>query len=187
MLSSYARKWWMVALTGLLAIVFGITAIVFPQPTLEALVILFGAFALVNGILSLTAGIYARWWAPVLTGIAGIVVGVAAFVWPNITGQVLLYMIAAFAILTGIFEIVAAFEIRRVIPGEWLMVIEGLLSLVIGALMIAYPTAGAVGLAWVIGLYAIMSGIVLTALALELRDWMKGIEKLEKSVFGGLA
>ncbi len=186
-ITNYARNWWVVAVTGLLAIVFGITAIVWPQPTLQALVAVFGVCALVSGILALIAGIAARWWAPGLAGIAGIILGVLTIVWPNITGLALLYLIAAWAITTGVLEMVAAFELRRVIYGEWLLFVKGALSIVVGLLLAAFPGPGAVGLVWAIGGYAIVSGILLMVLALEVHDWWKGIEKLEKSTLGGLA
>ncbi len=187
MLTNYARKWWVVALTGLLAIIFGITAILWPQPALHALVIVFGVFALADGILTLVVGIAARWWAPALAGIAGIVFGVLTLAWPNITELALLCLIAAWAITTGTLEVVAAIEFRRMVGNDWLLVLDGLLSIVVGLLMVAFPGAGALGLTWLLGVYAIVSGVLLTLLALDMHDWWKSVEKLEKNTFGGLA
>ncbi len=187
MLTRYARKWWLVALAGLLAIIFGITAILWPQPALQALVILFGVFALVDGMLALVVGIAARWWAPALAGIAGIVFGVLTLAWPNITGLALLCLIAAWAITTGTLEVVASIELRRMIGHDWLLILDGLLSVVVGLLMMAFPGAGVIGLTWLLGAYAILSGVLLMALALDMHDWWKAVEKLEKNTFGGLA
>jgi uncharacterized membrane protein HdeD (DUF308 family) len=173
MLSMFARKWWAVALQGLVAIVFGLLALVWPGPTLQALVILFGAFMLGSGILALIEGIDARWTPVTLAGGTGIVVGMVTLIWPNVTGLVLLYLIAAWTIITGALEIVAATELRRVIGGEWLMLLEGVMSVLLGAALVVFPSAGAVGLAWLIGAYAILDGILLIVLAFRMRSWMK--------------
>jgi uncharacterized membrane protein HdeD (DUF308 family) len=192
MLSIFARKWWTLALRGVVAVIFGILALVWPRLTLLALVILFGAFMLVDGVLTL-AGTLAwrkwnqRWWAAALAGVAGIIVGVLTFVWPGMTGLVLLYLIAAWAILTGILEIVAAIELRRVIEGEWLLALNGILSVVLGALLVAFPGAGALGLAWLIGIYAFVYGLLLIALAFRLRGLHKRTEKVVEKMFEGLA
>jgi uncharacterized membrane protein HdeD (DUF308 family) len=187
MLTDYARRWWMVALTGLLALVFGITALVWPQLTLQSLVVVFGVFALIDGILALVMGIAARGWVPALAGIAGIIFGVLTIAWPNISGLVLLYLIAAWAVITGTLEILATIELRRMIGGDWLLIIDGALSIVFGLLLVAFPGPGAIGLVWLIGAYAIVSGILLTLLALDMHDWIRAVEKLEKSAFEGVA
>ena len=192
MLSIFARNWWVLALQGVTAVLFGILALVWPYQTLLALVILFGAFMLVDGVLTL-AGAFAwrkwnqGWWAVALAGVAGIIVGVLTFVWPGMTGLVLLYLIAAWAITTGILEIVAAIELRRVIEGEWLMVLSGILSVVLGVLLVAFPGAGALGLAWLIGIYALVYGLLLIALAFHLRGLQKRTEKVVEKMFEGLA
>jgi uncharacterized membrane protein HdeD (DUF308 family) len=192
MLQIFARNWWALALRGVVAVIFGILALVWPRLTLLALVILFGAFMLVDGVFTL-AGAFAwrkwnqRWWAVVLAGVAGIIVGVLTFVWPGMTGLVLLCLIAAWAIITGILEIVAAIELRRVIEGEWLMVLSGILSVVLGVLLAAFPGAGALGLAWLIGIYAFVYGLLLIALAFRLRGLHKRTEKVVEKMFEGLA
>ena len=168
MLTAFAqlfRNWWMFAVRGVLAIVFGILALIWPASAILALVLLFGAFVLVDGIFAVAAGIssssfFGRWWALLLEGLTGIIIGLAAFFWPAVTALVLLYFIAAWAIITGIFEIVAAIEFRHVIPGEWAMILNGLLSVVLGVLLFVFPGAGVVGVAWVIGIYAIIAGIM---------------------------
>jgi uncharacterized membrane protein HdeD (DUF308 family) len=181
MLSMLTRNWWTFALRGLAAIIFGILALIWPQQTLLALVLLFGAFALVDGILDVIAGIasyryFENWWAVLLRGVAGIVIGVLTFFWPNITALVLLYFIAAWALITGIFEIVAAIQLRRVITGEWMYILGGLLSIVFGVLLFVFPVAGAVSVIWLIGIYAILFGIALIILAFRLRSLRQEVE-----------
>ncbi|HEX6386790.1 MAG TPA: HdeD family acid-resistance protein, partial [Anaerolineae bacterium] len=144
------------------------------------LIYLFGAYALVDGIFAVIGGIQShgrneRWWALLLEGIAGIILGVLTFIWPQVTGLILLYFIAAWAIITGIFEIVAAIQLRRAITGEWLMILSGILSIVFGVLLVIFPGAGALGLTWLIGAYAIIFGILFIILAFRLRG-MRGEE-----------
>ena len=117
-----------------------------------------------DGIFAIFAGIasrryFERWWAVLLEGVAGVVIGLLTFFWPNITALALLYFIAAWALITGIFEIVAAIQLRRVITGEWMLILGGLLSIVFGVLLFVFPVAGAVSVIWVIGIYAVVFGI----------------------------
>ncbi len=181
MLTQLFRNWWLYAVRGVLAIVFGVMALIWPDQVKVALVLLFGAYALVDGIFTVIAGIasqphFERWWAVLLEGVAGIGIGLLTFFWPNITGQVLIYFIAAWAIVTGIFEIVAAIELRQVITGEWALVLSGLLSILLGVLMFAFPGAGAVSVVWLIGIYAIFFGIALLIFAFRLRSLKHNIE-----------
>jgi uncharacterized membrane protein HdeD (DUF308 family) len=174
MLEKIASNWWLYAVRGVVAILFGILAIIWPKETILALVLLFGAYALLDGVFSVFAGIasyqyFSRWWA-VLEGVAGILIGVLTFFWPNITALVLLYFIAAWALMTGIFEIVVAIQLRREITGEWALILSGLLSMVLGVLLFVFPGAGAVSLVWLIGIYAILFGITLIILAFRLRS-----------------
>ena len=174
MFTQLFRNWWHFAVRGVLAIVFGVLALIWPDSTKLALVLLFGAFAFVDGIFAVTTSIAARgylerWWAILLEGIAGIVIGVLTFFWPNITALVLLYFIAAWAVTTGIFEIVAAIEFRHVISGEWVMILAGLLSVLLGILLFVFPSAGMVSVVWLIGIYAIAAGIISMIFAFRLR------------------
>lgn len=174
MLDALSRNWWALAIRGIVAVLFGILAFVWPQLTLATLVLLFGAYILADGIFAVVHGVQShgesqRWWAVLLEGIAGIIIGVVAFLYPGITALALLSLIAAWAIITGILEIVAAIQLRRVIEGEWLMVLSGILSIAFGVLLFLYPGAGAVGLIWLIGGYAIVFGVLLLMLAFRLR------------------
>src|SRR5262249_14067470 len=137
-------------------------------------VLLFGAYALVDGIFAVVAGVSVRkeqerWWMMVLEGLAGIVIGVLTFLYPNITALVLLYFIAAWSIVTGAFEIAAAIRLRREIEGEWLLALAGIASLIFGILLVVLPGPGALALIWLIGSYAIVFGVLMLVLAFRLR------------------
>ena len=174
MLDALTRRWWVVALRGVAAVIFGILALVWPAITLGALVLLFGAYALVDGVCALwtaaTGGPAASGRRPwlVLEGVVGVAAGVVTVVWPGITALALLAVIAAWAFVTGVLEIVAAVRLRREIEGEWLMVLSGVLSVVFGILLIINPAAGALAVTWLIGAYAIVFGAVLLGLAMRL-------------------
>jgi uncharacterized membrane protein HdeD (DUF308 family) len=174
MVSTLARYWWVLALRGVLAIIFGVLALIWPALTLFTLVLLFGAYAFVDGIFAVISGITSRdrdqrWWAVVLEGIAGIIFGVLTFFWPGMTALVLLYFIAAWALVTGVLEIVAAVRLRQVIDNEWAMIVGGILSIIFGVLLFLFPGAGALGLTWMIGIYAILFGVMFLILAFRLR------------------
>jgi uncharacterized membrane protein HdeD (DUF308 family) len=185
-LTQLSRDWWHFAVRGVLAIVFGIMTLIWPGLTMTALVLLFGAFALVDGIFTMFTGLESRkyfkqWWTLLLEGLTGIVIAALTFVWPNVTALVLLYFIAVWAIFTGIFEIMAAIELRNVIVGESAMILYGLLSIVLGVLLFAFPQAGAVSLAWAIGFYAIVAGIMEIVVAFRLRGLGHKLESKQTS------
>lgn len=184
MVAKLTRNWWLLALSGVAAVIFGILALVWPGSALLALVLVFGAFALADGILMLISGIQARWWTLAVAGVVGMAAGVVTFLWPGITGHVLLYLIAAWAILTGLLGIVAAVEIGRLVGDEWLMIIDGILSVVLGVLLIIFPRPGAVGLVWAIGIYAIISGILTIGFAFRVHGWAKKVDKRMEKAFG---
>lgn len=175
MITDLAQYWWVLAIRGVAAILFGIAAFLWPEITLAALVLLFGAYALVDGVFAVIAGITARreqerWWMMVLQGLAGIVLGVLTVVWPDITALVLLYFIAAWSIVTGAFEIAAAIRLRQEIEGEWLLILAGFASILFGILLMVLPGPGALALVWLIGTYALISGVLLLVLAFRLRS-----------------
>lgn len=175
MLSNLSRYWWLVALRGAAAIVFGILAFIWPGPTLGALVILFGAYVLVDGIISLITGISDRstndrWWVMLLEGLVGIAAGILTFVYPGITAVVLLYLIAIWAVLTGVLEIAAAVRLRREIEGEWALALSGIFSILFGVALFFFPGVGALAVIWLIGAYAILFGALLVYLGVKLRS-----------------
>lgn len=174
MIQSYARNWWLLALRGVAAIIFGVLAFIVPGITLFVLVTLFGAYALIDGVLAVMNALRHRnedrqWWVLLLEGMVGVLIGIATFLWPGLTGLTLLYLIAAYAIFTGILEIVAAIQLRREIHNEWALVLSGAISVILGVLLMSNPAAGAVGLIWAIGIYAIFFGILMLVLALRVR------------------
>jgi uncharacterized membrane protein HdeD (DUF308 family) len=173
-----ARSWWALALRGLAAVLFGIMAFAWPGMTLGVLVLLYGAYALVDGVLAIIAAVAGRtsgmpWWALLLEGVLGITVGILTFAWPGITALVLLYLIAAWAVATGVFEVVAAIRLRREIRGEWLLALSGIISVLFGIALVINPVGGALAVVWLIGAYAIAFGILLIALGFRLRGAAK--------------
>jgi uncharacterized membrane protein HdeD (DUF308 family) len=171
-----ARNWWVVLLRGIAAIAFGIITFVAPAISLAALVLVFGAYALVDGVLAVFSAIRWRgetdhWWVLLLEGLAGIAAGVVTFVSPGLSALALLYLIAAWAIVTGVLEIAAAIRLRKIITGEWLLALLGILSIGVGVMLALFPSAGALALIIWIGAYVAASGVLLIALALRLHSW----------------
>jgi uncharacterized membrane protein HdeD (DUF308 family) len=160
---------------GLLAVVIGMLAMVWPGITMVVIVGIFGLYAVIDGVMNLILGLsrtrtHGRSWAVALQGAIGILAGIVTFAWPGITAFALVMFIGAWAIVTGVFEIIAAIRLRRHIKGEWLMALSGVISVLFGFLVFTFPTAGAVGIAWVLGIYAVTGGMVLIALGIRLRS-----------------
>jgi uncharacterized membrane protein HdeD (DUF308 family) len=158
MIPAIAGNWWALAVRGLIAISLGIFTLVWPGITIGALVLLFGIYALLDGILSFIGAARAskhheRWGFLVAEGIVGILAGLATFAWPAITEIALVYMIAAWAMITGVLEIAAAFRLRKHIAGELLLGLAGVVSIAFGILLVAAPIAGALVIAVWIGIY----------------------------------
>jgi uncharacterized membrane protein HdeD (DUF308 family) len=174
MLTELARNWWVLLVRGILGVLLGIFAFIWPQLLLASLVLLFGAYAFVDGIFTLIggftmAGRQERWWVMVLEGVVGVVAGLVIFFYPGLAGLTLLYFIAFWALITGIFEIVAAIRLRKEIEGEWMLGLSGAASIIFGVLMLLQPAAGALAVAWIIGGYALVFGVVLIFLAFRVR------------------
>lgn len=175
MLGDLRRNWGWIVVRGAVAVLFGVLALAWPGITLAALVIVWGAYALADGVLALIAAWRVRdqgrpFWSLVLVGLLGIVAGVLTLWWPAITALVLLMVIAVWAIVTGIFQIVAAIRLRKLIEGEWLLGLSGLVSVIFGMLMVASPRAGALAVLWIIALYAIAFGVLLIVLGVRLKS-----------------
>lgn len=173
-----AHNWWAIALRGLAAVLFGLAALIWPGLTISVLILLFGAYAFVDGVFAIIGAIRAaeqhtRWWPLLLEGVAGIVAGLIAFFLPGLTAVVLLFVIAAWAFVIGVSEIIAAIKLRHVLTNEWLLGLGGLASLAFAILLIARPATGALAVVWIIGAYAIIFGVILLALGFRLR----GIEQ----------
>lgn len=169
-----STNWWALALRGVLAILFAVVTFLWPGITLGALVLLFGVYAFIDGVLAIIAAVRAvkghrRWGALLFEGIVGILAGICAFLIPGITLAFLIFLVAAWAIITGVFEIVAAIRLRRNIPQEWLLILMGVVSIIFGFLIYRAPIAGAVVIVWWLAAYALIFGIMLLALAFRLR------------------
>jgi uncharacterized membrane protein HdeD (DUF308 family) len=169
-----SRYWWVIALRGAVAILFGVLAFAWPGVTLSALVLLFGAYAVVDGAAAVVVGIKdygerERWWATLLGGLVSLAAGIVTFMMPGLTALTLLTLIAIWAVIRGIFEIVAAIRLRKEIEGEWLMALAGALSIAFGLYMIAFPGAGALAVVWWIGAYAVAIGLMLVVLGFRAR------------------
>ena len=178
MVTELARNWWLLVLRGVLAVLFAVLAFLWPGLTVAALVILFGAYAFVDGVFAVIAALQRigkqdRWWAMLIEGILGIGAGIITFLWPGVTALVLLTIIGVWAIFTGVMEIMAAIQLRREIDNEWLLGIGGALSVLFGLLVIFFPGAGALSLVWLIAVYAFAFGILLIGLGLRLRTWQQ--------------
>jgi uncharacterized membrane protein HdeD (DUF308 family) len=174
LLKSLSDNWWLVLLRGLASIVFGVLAFMWPGLTLVVLVLMYGAFALVDGVLAIAGAIMggrpgSRWWLA-LVGLAGVVAGLLTFFWPGITAFVLLIFIAAWAIMIGAFQIVGAIRLRKEIDNEWLLILSGGVSVLFGFLLLAQPAAGALALVWIIAGYSVAFGIILVMFSFRLKS-----------------
>jgi uncharacterized membrane protein HdeD (DUF308 family) len=172
------RNWWAVLLRGALGILFGIGTFLWPGLSFAALVLVFAGYAFVDGVFSLVSALRGRTgrdprWLAVLRGLSGLAAGILTLVWPGITAFALLYLVAAWALVGGVLEIVAAVRLRKAITGEWLLAISGVLSIALGIMLILFPAAGAIGLVLWLGAYALVSGVILLVLGLRLRSWGK--------------
>ena len=176
-----AFNWWALVVRGVLALLVAAAAFFLPGATLAGLVFAFGAYALIDGGFTLLQGLRtrketSRWWAPVLQGLLGVGAGLVAFFLPQVTGLAILYLVSAWAIMTGVTEIAAAVKLRKEIDNEWLLGLSGLASVVLGLFMFFAPGAGA--LAWIglFGIYAAMAGGLLIGVGLRLRKLQKRLE-----------
>lgn len=175
MRDALTRNWWVFLVRGLCAIAFGVTAFALPGVTILVLVMLYAAHALVDGVTAIVLAFGSRhqqegWWAMLVVGIIGVLAGVGTFFWPEITVTVLLTFVAMWCIARGIFEIIAAIRLRKVIENEWVLGLAGAVSLAFGIALLAWPQAGLVTIAWLIGANAIAFGILSLILAFRLKS-----------------
>lgn len=180
MLSTLSRNWWVVVLRGVLAMLFGIGALLWPGLTLAALVLVWGIYAIVDGIFAITAAIIGgrgegggSRWAFLFIGLVSLAAGAIAMISPGITALALLFVIAAWAVVHGVFEIIAAVQLRKLIEHEWLLGLAGAASIGFGVLLMLMPGAGALALLWAIGAFAIVFGALTIGLGLRLRGWLR--------------
>ncbi|HLI11423.1 MAG TPA: HdeD family acid-resistance protein [Alphaproteobacteria bacterium] len=180
MIELLAKNWWALALRGIAAILFGIIALFWPGITLNALIIVFGVYALVDGVFAIVAAVRAvehhqRWGALLLEGIVSILAGLIALFAPLAAALAFLYVFIAWTLITGVLEIAAAIKLRQHIRGEWLLALNGVISILLGLFLAAYPGIGLIGLVWCIGVYAIIFGVALVALGLRTK---RGADRL---------
>jgi uncharacterized membrane protein HdeD (DUF308 family) len=178
LLNDMSRDWWAVLLRGIVGVAFGVLAFAWPGTTLLALIFLWGVYAIADGAFALYLTISAaqghrRWWPYLLEGVVGILAGAVAFAWPGITAVALVFLIAAWAVVTGVFEIIAAIDLRRQIRHEWLLALSGALSIFFGVLVVLQPDAGALAIVWLLGAYTFLFGFALITLAFRMRDHEK--------------
>jgi uncharacterized membrane protein HdeD (DUF308 family) len=176
MLHFLGRNWWLLVLRGICAILFGLLAFTWPGITLGALVLLFGVYAFANGMLAFAAAFSnstdTPWWILILEGAVSIAAALAIFVFPGITAVVLLYVMAMWAIVTGMFQIGAAIQLRNEIEGEVWLGLAGLASVLFGVVLLARPGIGALAVVWIIGGYSVLFGMLLVALGLGVKARM---------------
>ena len=191
MVRSLARNWWALVIRGVAGVLFGIGALVWPPAAVAALVLLFGAYALVDGIFNIVAAVRApregrRWGWLTFSGLIGIATGLITFFFPGITALALVVLIASWSVVTGVAEIVAAIRLRKQIRHEWLWILSGLLSVAFGVLLLVLPAAGAVALAVWIGAYMLVFGALLIGFGLRLRKWRQTGRTSENSIPGSV-
>jgi uncharacterized membrane protein HdeD (DUF308 family) len=174
-----ARNWWMFLLRGILALIFGGFALFLPRVAFLSLVLVFGAFALIDGIFAIISAFTSNaksenWWWIILEGAFGILIGILTVIQPAAMGQAWLWVIGFWAVVTGLFEIITAIRLRKLIEGELWMILAGLASVIFGILVFIYPGSGAFAIGLVLGIYAIIFGITLIAFSLRLRSHVVG-------------
>ena len=178
MIHELSRNWGWIALRGALAIVFGVVALASPASAFAAIVLVFGAYAFVDGVFALVAlfrgGGRDRFWVLVLEAVVGIGIGILTIARPAATALALLYYVGIWAILTGILELVAAIRLRKEITGEFWLGLAGVLSIAFGVVLFAMPERAALALTVWIGVYAIFFGVTLLLLAFRLRRFAEG-------------
>ena len=174
MLALLSRYWWVLVVRGVMAILLGVFAIVWPQATITALVLVFGATALIDGIFAIAASIAGHaftgyWWVLLLQGVLGVAVGALTLLNPAITAVALLIYIAAWAVGLGVLQVVAAVRLRHEITGEWWLALAGIAGIAFGVLLMRDPAAGALAVLWLIGSFALVWGVTLTLGGLDVR------------------
>lgn len=171
--SALHRSWWLLLLRGVAAVAFGVLTFIWPQISLLTLIMVYGIYAFVDGILALVAairggGMVPRWWLA-LAGVVSILTAIVVFAWPDLTALILVYMIGFWSILRGALEIIGAIRLRNEISNEWSLGAAGLLSVIFGLILVFMPGAGAIGLLWLIATWAVLFGLLLIWVAFRLK------------------
>ena len=167
-----ASNWWALFLRGIAAVLFGLAALFWPGVTLLVLIVFFGAYAMVDGVLAIVAGIWGSEgsrWLLLAEGVLGVLAGIVVFFWPGMTALVLLFLISAWAILTGLLKVFMAIAFRRKVENAWLMGLSGVLSVLFGVVLAVLPGAAVLSVVWLVGIYALIFGVVLIVLGFRAR------------------
>jgi uncharacterized membrane protein HdeD (DUF308 family) len=175
MLASLCNKWWCLLLYGLTAVIAGVISVTHPGLTVFLLAVMIGVNALIQGLMCVMIGIGGGgegrpWWEMILLGLVGVGFGIAALAWPGLVIETLLVIVAAWAVVRGIFEIAAAIKLRHVIDDEWFLALSGVFSIAFGALLFARPISGMLAIGMVIGIFMFMYGLTAIGLSLRLRN-----------------
>lgn len=177
MIHILAKHWWVLVVRGLVALAFAAAAFFMPEITFAIIVAMIGIYLLADGILATYSGWRLRgedndWWVAALEGLIGVGLGIGTLAYPEISASLLVTLIAMWCLLTGAFEIILAFRIRKEIKDEWQLAFAGVISIALGVLMLVQPNAGAISIAWWVGFYALFFGLLLVGLGLRLRRWL---------------
>lgn len=168
------RAWMALVLRGIAAILFGVLTLKWPNVTVGSLVVLFGGFVMLDGLLGVVAAMRARagdaeWGAALMVGLVELILGLLIIMWPEMTTRVMLLFVGSWAIIRGVLEIYSAVQLRQVIKGEALLATVGVLSLLFGVIVLARPDIAAIAILWTIGIYLIVSGVLLVLLGMRMR------------------
>lgn len=162
---------WGLALRGIAAIIFGLIVWAWPGMVLHVLVLIFGIFALASGIFAILAGVRAdtsrNRWLLIAEGVLAVLAGIVALAWPGITAVALLFLIAIWAIVTGVVEIIGSFRLGGAGGVEWLLILSGVVSIIFGILLFVWPHLGLLALVWLIGIYAVIYGVIMLVRAIS--------------------
>jgi uncharacterized membrane protein HdeD (DUF308 family) len=172
----FGLNWWSLVLQGVVSILFGVLVIIWPAISVAVLLALFGIFALLDGIFAISAAVGTaegrqRWWSLLIVGLIGIAAGIVTFSYPGITALALYFIIAIWAFVIGIFQIIAAITGVGDVSHRWLWAFSGILSVLFAILLFTYPAAGIAVVVWLIGFYALLHGITLIMLGFQLRGF----------------
>lgn len=180
MMTSLSRNWWMLLVRGIAALLFGVLAYIYPGSALAAMILIYGVYALVDGIFAIIAAIgqierHRPWGFLLLSGVVSILAGLIALFYPGLTAVALLFVMAFWAILRGIFEVSASIQLRKILPNDWALALAGILSLLFGILLLINPAAGILAVVWLVATYAIIYGIIELALAVRVHHASSGL------------
>jgi len=165
---SMAEYWWAFAIRGLLGVLFGIGTMLWPDITLKIVLIFFGVYCLIDGVTAFAMAFSEKRWWYILEGLVSVAAGIIVFAWPGVTVVTIMWIIGFWAIVRGVWQILAAIQLRKEIDNEWMLILGGIVSVLFGALVVVRPGAGILAMTWVLGVYALLFGIFLIVLGFRL-------------------